>query len=141
MLDEILSAIAGNAIVRMIAKLAPPRKVGEFAAMSLEVLERRNRWLYFGMLLVFIFGFFLPFPFIHVGHGGAGWFAGAVFGLPFSALLIYVSVVWCVLGDRRARELIFYFEVKQGLNIRVFYFLGAPLSLLGIVSFCVFVWG
>jgi len=141
MLDEILSAIAGNAIARMIAKVAPPRKVGEFAAVPFEILERRNRWLYFGTLLVSVFGFLLPFPFIHAGHGGAGWFAGAVFGLPFSALLIYVLLVWCLLGGRRARELIFYFEAKQGMNIRVFYFLGAPLSLLGVVSFCLFMWG
>src|SRR4051794_13759157 len=141
MLDEILSAIAGNTIAEIVAKLAPPRKAGELATMPFETLERRNRWLYFGVMPVFFFGFFLPYPFIHVGHGGVGWFAGAVFGLPFSALLIYLSAIWCLLGGRRAREFILYFEIKQKTHIYLYYFFGAPLSLIGVVSFSMFMWG
>lgn len=141
MLDEIVSGIVGSTINEIVSKLAPPRKANEFAAVPFETLERRNRWLYFGSLTVFLFGFFLPYPFIHVGHGGVGWFAGAVFGLPFSALLIYLSAIWCLLGGTRTRELIFYFEAKQKIHIFVFYFLGAPLSLLGAVSFLAFICG
>jgi hypothetical protein len=141
MLDEFISGFVGSTIAEIASKLAPPRKSSEFAAVPFETVERRNRPFYFAVMPIFLFGFFLPYPFVHVGHGSAGWFAGAVFGLPFAALLIYIAVIWCLLGGKRARELIFYFEAKQRTDIRLYYFFGAPLSLLGVISFVIFVWG
>lgn len=44
-----------------------------------------------------------------------------------SALLFYIAAIWCLLGGKRARELIFYFEAQQRTDIRIYYFLGAPL--------------
>ena len=140
MLDEIHSGFVGSTIAEIVSKLAPPRKSSEFAAVPFETVERRNKPFYFAALSVFVFGFFLPCPFIHVGHGGAGWFIGAIFGLPFSALLFYIAAIWCLLGGKRARELIFYFEAKQRTDIRIYYFFGAPLSLIGIISFSMFTW-
>jgi hypothetical protein len=140
MLDEIISAIAGSAIAKMLSKLAPARMTGEFAAVPFEALERRNRWSYFGMLAVATLGFFAPYLFPPAERARGGWFAGAIFGLPFTAMLIYVLVIWALLGGTRAREFLFYFEIKQKINIYVFYFLGLPLSVIGAVSFLVLVW-
>jgi hypothetical protein len=62
------------------------------------------------------------------------WFAGAVFGLPFSAMLLFVIVARLALGKQRARELLVYFEIKQKTNIYVFCVPGAALAPIGIVS-------
>jgi hypothetical protein len=133
---EIASAIVGNAIAGIVSKLAPARRAGEFAGMPFERLQRRNRWLYRGLLTIAVSGFVAPYLFFTPGKFGL-WFAGAIFGLPFSGMLAYMIVIWCALGSRRARELLFYFEAKQKTNIHVFYVLGAPLSLLGVISLLV----
>jgi hypothetical protein len=134
MLDEIISAIAGNAIARLVSKLLPARRAREFADVPFEMLKRRNKTLYFWMLAVAVFGFFLPYLAIAVGHAGGPWVVGAIFGLPFSAMLIFIMMIWSLRGGRRAHEFLFYFEIKQRTNIYVFYFLGAPLSVIGVVS-------
>jgi hypothetical protein len=135
MLDEIISAIAGSVVAKLLSKLAPARMRSEFATVPFETLERRNRLLYFGMLAAAILGFFSPFLFTPVEHARGGWFAGAIFGLPFSAMLIYILAIWSLLDGRRARELLFYFEIKQKVNVYVFCFLGSPLAVIGVVSF------
>jgi hypothetical protein len=140
MLDEIMSAIAGNAIAKLISKVVPARTTGEFAAVPFDIIERRNRSLYFGLLSVSIVGFFLPFFFIPVKIEYALWVLGAVFGLPFSAMLIFTLAVLSLFGARRLRELMFYFEVKQKTNINVCYLFGSPMAVIGIVSFLVLVW-
>ena len=124
MLDEIISAIAGNAIAKLVSKLLPARRAGEFAGVPFEMLRQRNKRLYFCMLAVTVLGFFLPYLAIAVGHAGGLWVVGAIFGLPFSAMLVFVMVIWSLRGGRRARELLFYFEIKQRTNMYVFYFLG-----------------
>jgi hypothetical protein len=87
------------------------------------------------VLVVATVGFFAPyFFFAQIASGRGAWFAGALFGLPFSAMLIYVVAIWCGFGAQRAREFIFYFELKQKMSVYVFYILGAPLSLLGFIS-------
>ena len=137
---EIAGAIVGNAIAGIVSKLAPARRAGEFAGTPFERLQRRNRWLYRGLPTIAVFGFVAPYLFFTLGKlGFSAWFAVAIFGLPFSGMLAYMILIWCALGSRRARELLFYFEAKQKTNIYVFYVLGAPLSLLGVISL-LFLW-
>jgi hypothetical protein len=87
---EIVSAVVGNAIARIVSKLAPARRAGDFAGTPFERLQRRNRWLYYGLLTIAVFGFVAPYLFFTPGKFGfSAWFAGAIFGLPFSGMLAY----------------------------------------------------
>jgi hypothetical protein len=144
---ELLSAILGNMIARIVSKLAPPRRAGEFAGMSFETLEQRNRWLYRCIWGVACFGFSAPI-FALAAHWRVGnesdpwrgaWFAGVVFGLPFALMFAFLVVLWGARGSRRTRELLFYFERKQQTHIYVFYAFGVPLSVLGVIS-SLFLW-
>jgi hypothetical protein len=141
---ELISGIVGAAIGRLVSKFSPARRTGEFSNTPFEMLERRNKWLYRGVLAAFCLGFLTPYALfppgaegrVGVGHSVwfPAWFAGAMFGLPFSAILLFAVVTWLALGKQRARELLFYFEVKQKTNIYVFYVLGALLAPTGIIS-------
>jgi hypothetical protein len=141
---ELLSAVLGNIIAKAVSKLAPARRVGEFANMPYETLEQRNQWLYRGMLAVGCFGFLAPILAIGVhwkpGNGSdPGWLAGLVFGLPHMLMFAFLGIIWGALGSRRMRELLFYFERKEQTHIYVFYLYGVPLSVLGIIS-SLFLW-
>jgi hypothetical protein len=141
---EIISGIVGATIGRLVSKFSAARRTGEFGNTSFEMLERRNKWLYRGLLAAFCLGVLTPYALFPPGAGGRvgvghgvwfpAWFAGAMFGLPFSAMLLFVIVTWLALGKQRARELLFYFESKQKMNVYVFYVLGAALTPIGIVS-------
>jgi len=61
MIDELASAIVGNAIARLLAKWFPPRESSEFSSMSPQELKRRNGRHYVGILLAAAIGFFWPF--------------------------------------------------------------------------------
>jgi hypothetical protein len=145
--DELLSAILGSLIAKVVSKLAPARRTGELADIPFETLEQRNRWLYRGMLGVGCFGFLAPILAL-AEHWKVGnesdlwrgvWFAGVVFGLPFTMMFVFLGIMWGVLGSRRTKEFLFYFERKQQTHIYVFYVLGVPLSVLGVIS-SLFLW-
>jgi hypothetical protein len=141
---EIISGFVGTTIAEFASKFLPARKAGQMGDEFLRIHEHRNKWLYRGLLAAFCLGFLTPFALfppgadgrLGVGHGDwiGVWFAGAVFGLPFSAMLLFVIVTWLALGKQRARELLVYFEIKQKTNIYVFYVPGAALAPIGIVS-------
>jgi hypothetical protein len=144
---ELLSAILGNIIAKVVSKLAPARRVGELTDMPFETLEQRSRWLYLSMLAVVCFGFLAPVLAL-AGHWKVGnesdpwrgaWFAGLVFGLPFTLMFAVLGIIWCALGSRRTREFLFYFERKQQTHIYVFYLFGMPLSVIGVIS-SLFLW-
>jgi hypothetical protein len=145
---ELLSAIVGNLIARGVSRLAPARRGGEFADMPFEALQQRNRWLYRGMLGVCCFGFLAPIlalaAHLNVGNESdpwrGAWFAGVVFGLPFTAMFAFLGIIWSALGSRRTKELLFYFERKQQTHIYVFYLFGLPLSVLGVISLLFLYW-
>lgn len=136
MADEIISAIVGSTIAKIVSRWAPSRRKGEFASMPLEALQRRNRWLYRGLLFIAGAGFIAPYLLFTPAKIRGAWFAGAVFGLPFSAMVAYVVAAWCVLGERRARELLFCFAARQKTSIYVFYVLAVPSLCLGLYRCC-----
>jgi hypothetical protein len=141
---EIISGFVGATIAELVSKFLPARKAGQMGDEFLKIHEHRNKWLYRGLLAASCLGFLTPFALfppgadgrLGVGHDDwiGAWFAGAVFGLPFSAMLLFVIVTWLALGKQRARELLVYFEIKQKTNIYVFYVQGGALALIGIVS-------
>src|SRR6266702_1292514 len=132
MLGEIVSAVLGNAVAKLLSKWAPPRRAEEFSKIPREALRRRNRSLYFGASIVATLGFVAPYIFfLLVESKRGGWIAGAMLGLPFSGLLVYIAVIWSVLGAARAREFLGYFEAQQKMSIYIFYIAGIPLSLIG----------
>jgi hypothetical protein len=133
---EIIDGIIGSTIAELISKIFPPRKGGEFSDMPLDVFERRNKWLYRGMILAFVVGFFAPIClFIPVKNEGQifpGF--GAIIGLPFSSFFAYVILVRLIAGPKRVRELLFFYEQKTRTHIYVSYFVGVPIALLGLIS-------
>jgi hypothetical protein len=141
---EIISGFVGGTIAEFASKFLPARKAGQMGDEFLRTNEHRNKWLYRGLLAAFCLGFLTPFALfppgadgrLGVGHGEwiGAWFAGALFGLPFSAMLLFVIFTWLALGKQRARELLVYFEIKQKMNIYAFYVPGAALAPIGIVS-------
>jgi hypothetical protein len=141
---EIISGFVGATIAELVSKFLPARKAGQLGDESLKIHERRNKWLYRGLLASSVLGFLTPFALFPPGADGrlgvgpgdwiGAWFAGAVFGLPFSAMLLFVIVTWLALGKQRARELLVYFEIKQKTNIYFFYVFGATLAPIGIMS-------
>jgi hypothetical protein len=140
---EIISGIVGTTIAELASKFLPARKAGELGDKFLKMHERRYKWLYRGLLASAALGFFTPYAVFPPGADGrlgvsdwtvGAWFAGAVFGLPFSAMLLFVIATWLALGKQRARELLVYFEIKQKTNIHIFYVFGAMLAPIGIVS-------
>lgn len=66
MLGEMVSAILGNAIAKLLSKWAPPREQKKFSKIPQETLGRRNKLLYLGASIVAILGF-LPLFFLLVG--------------------------------------------------------------------------
>lgn len=138
---ELLSGFLGATLSEVVFKIAPARRTGEFSDIPFETLQRRNRWLYRGLMGVGCLGFLAPTVALaehwQVGNDdpwGPAWFAGVFFGLPFAMMLVFLGVTWFALGGRRTRELLFYFERKLQTHIYVFYAFGAPLSVLGAVS-------
>jgi hypothetical protein len=141
---EIISGFVGATIAELVSKFLPARKAGQTGDEFLKIHEHRNKWLYCGLVAAFCLGFLTPFALfppgadgrIEVGHDIwiAAWFAGAFFGLPFFAALVFVIVVWFALGKRRAAELLVYFETKQKTSIHAFYVLGTVLAPIEIVS-------
>ena len=141
---EIISGLVGATISELVSKFLPARKAGQMGAEFLKIHEHRIKWLYCGLMAAFWLGFLTPFALFSPGADGrvgvgrddfiALWFAGAFFGLPFFAALVFVIVVWLALGKRRARVLLAYFETQQKMSIYAFYALGAVLAPIGIVS-------
>jgi hypothetical protein len=141
---EIISGLVGATVAELVSKLRPARKADQLSDEFLKIHEHRNKALYRGLLLSSVVGFFTPYAVLlpgpdgrlGVGHGNwiGAWFAGAVFGLPFSAMLLFLIVTWLALGKQRARELLVYFEIKQKTNIHIFYVFGAMLAPIGVAS-------
>ncbi len=140
---EIISGLVGATIAELVSKFLPARKAGQLGDEFLKIHERRNKWLYRGLLASSVLGFFTPYVIFPPGADGrlevddwsvVAWFAGAAFGLPFSAMLLFVIVTWLTLGKQRALELLVYFEIKQKTKIYIFYVFGAMLAPIGIVS-------
>jgi hypothetical protein len=143
MAGDFIIEFIGNAMSELIVKSVPLQRSREFSAVPLDLLARRNRGLYFSMLSAGIASFVLPFMLplllkpillVPVKPERIGWIFGMMFGLPFSTMLMFLLCVWAALGRKRVNELIFYFETRQQISIYVFYFLGALLAPLGIVS-------
>lgn len=139
MLDEIVSGILGGAIAQRLSKRFPPRNSKELSSIPAQELEVRNKYLYIAMLFACIVGFFSPFLLVAFTNKKSAWVAGAMFGLPFLFLLLIALSVGMLSGFKRMRELIFYFEQQQNINIYVIYMLGAPLAALGLASI-IFIW-
>src|ERR1700679_1964473 len=117
---EIISGLVGATIGELASKFLPARKAGKTGEEFLKMHERRNKWLYRGLVTSFSLGSLTPFALFPPGADGrvgvgqddwfAAWFFGAFFGLPFFATLVFVIAVWLALGKRRAGELLVYFE-------------------------------
>ena len=139
MIDEILSAIDGNAIVRLVSRIAPPRKKEEFDRIPPEELDRRNRRPFAVTLLLSFSMLFVPIVLFSPIQGRSGWFAlsflGALIGGPFLAVLFAVAVIRIIWGAGRLREFGYYLAKKEQLDTRVYVVGGGLLSGIAILSY------
>ena len=136
MIDAVIEGLIGGYLGDRLLKLIPPKKKSAFDALSWDELRRRNGWIETAGLVVFgctFLGFFVLF--LAFGTNDA-WQAGAVMGLPFFVLFLFIGLVTLKSGWTRFREYWRYHELKHRIRLAVLLSLYIPSTALGLV--CMF---
>lgn len=122
-------------VMRLWRRRSPPSPASDFDTYPPDELKRRNNWVY---LIAYCLSFVgICSPLLLYAHGLSQhnpWPVGLGFGLAVILPFTFASLVTLPRGVSRFREFWRFFEIQNGIRLRVMCILFVPLGVLGLVS-------